>query len=117
MNLRRALGSGLQYFFVGLVAFVSVFPFIWMMVGATNLSIDIMAGKFAIGSALTENITKFFTLVDVPQVFWNSIKVAGLGTFFTIAIARSLMQSATSQTQEEEIKVAAAEEEQQEARK
>lgn len=87
MNLQRNLGSALQYFFVGLAAFVSIFPFIWMMVGATNISVDIMAGKFAIGSALVENITKFFTLVDVPLVFWNSIKVAGLGTIFTIAIS------------------------------
>ena len=87
MNLQRTFGSALQYFFVGLAAFVSVFPFIWMMVGATNISVDIMAGKFAIGSALSENIAKFFTLVDVPLVFWNSIKVAGLGTIFTIAIS------------------------------
>ena len=38
MNLQRTLGSALQYFFVGLMAFISVFPFIWMMIGAVALA-------------------------------------------------------------------------------
>ncbi len=87
MTLSRAASSALQYGFVGLAAFLSVFPFFWMMIGATNISVDIMAGKVSFGDALWENIDKFVTLVDVPLIFWNSVKVAVLGTVFTIAIS------------------------------
>lgn len=87
MTPSRLAASVLQYGFVGLVAFLSVFPFFWMIVGASNISVDIMAGKVSVGTAFIDNLTKFFTLVDVPLVFWNSIKVAGLATVVTIAIS------------------------------
>ena len=87
MNVARISSSVLQYGFVGLVAFLSVFPFFWMVIGATNISVDIMAGKVSFGAAFGANIGKFVTLVDVPLVFWNSIKVAVLGTVFTIAVS------------------------------
>jgi lactose/L-arabinose transport system permease protein len=87
MTVSRLSSSVAQYAFVGIAAFLSVFPFFWMIIGATNISVDIMAGKFAFGSALMDNVSKFFTLVDVPLVFWNSIKIAVLGTAFTIAVS------------------------------
>ena len=75
------------YAFLGIVAFLSVFPFLWMIMGATNASIDIIKGKVGIGSSLLDNIHAFATAVDVPLILWNSLKIALVATFLTLAVA------------------------------
>ena len=70
-----------------LAAFISVFPFYWMIAGATNTAVDITGGKVTFGSNLLVNITKFFTLVDVPRIFFNSAFVAITGTILTLIIS------------------------------
>lgn len=70
-----------------LAAFISVFPFYWMIVGATNTANDITAGKFTFGTNLIPNTLKFFELVDVPRVFFNSSFVAIVGTLLTLAVS------------------------------
>ncbi|HTO30682.1 MAG TPA: carbohydrate ABC transporter permease [Pararhizobium sp.] len=81
------LASIATYLLLGFVAFLSVFPFIWMAIGATNTSIDVINGKSTFGSALGINITGFFTQVDVPLVFWNTAKIAVISTVLTLAIS------------------------------
>jgi lactose/L-arabinose transport system permease protein len=83
----RTLATSGQYLFLGVMSFLSIFPFIWMMISATNSSIQIIAGKVTFGDALATNVTNFFTLVDVPLVFWNSFKVAILATVLTIVVS------------------------------
>ena len=87
MNLSRLSGTALQYAFLGLAAFLSIFPFFWMVISATNTSIDIIGGKTTFGGAFLANVGKFFTEVDVPLIFWNSAKVAVLATVLTIAVS------------------------------
>ena len=87
MNLSRLSGTALQYAFLGLAAFLSIFPFFWMVISATNTSIDIIGGKTTFGGAFAANVGKFFTEVDVPLIFWNSAKVAVLATVLTIAVS------------------------------
>lgn len=70
-----------------LAALISVFPFYWMVVGATNTANDITGGKMTFGTALFANIAKFFELVDVPRVFFNSFFVAISGTILTLIVA------------------------------
>lgn len=86
-NPARAASAVLTYGFVGLMAFLSVFPFIWMVLGATNSSIDIIKGRLAPGEAFEANVAKFFTQVNAPLVFWNSAKVAILATVLTLAVS------------------------------
>ena len=83
--IRLATGS-LQYILLGLAAFISVFPFIWMVISATNTTADIIIGKVSFGHALLTNIQTFMTQVDVPLIMWNSIKIAGVGTVLTLAV-------------------------------
>ena len=64
----RTLSMAGQYLFLGVMAFLSIFPFIWMMISSTNTSVQIMGGKVSLGSAFATNVTNFFTLVDVPLV-------------------------------------------------
>jgi lactose/L-arabinose transport system permease protein len=75
------------YTFLGLMALVSVFPFGWMVISATNASRDITRGKLSLGSALAENFSKFTELYDVGLVFWNSGKVALLGSLLTLVVS------------------------------
>jgi len=83
----RTLSTWGQYLFLGVMSFLSIFPFIWMMISATNSSIEIIGGKVSLGDAFMTNVTNFFTLVDVPLVFWNSFKVAILATLLTIVVS------------------------------
>lgn len=87
MNSSRLLSTGLQYVFLGVAAFLSLFPFFWMLISSTNTSIDIIGGKTSFGAAFATNVTNFFTQVDVPLVFWNSAKVAVLATVLTIVFS------------------------------
>jgi lactose/L-arabinose transport system permease protein len=83
----RLIRAFFVYGFLGIFAFLSVFPFLWMIMGATNASIDIVKGKAGIGTALLTNIQAFASAVDVPLIMWNSLKIALLATFFTLAVA------------------------------
>ena len=74
-TLRRRLPDIVQYAVLSLAAFLSVFPFIWMVIGATNTTSQIVRGKVTFGTALFDNIASFFAQVDVPLVFWNSVKI------------------------------------------
>lgn len=87
MNTSRLLSTGLQYVFLGVAAFLSLFPFFWMVISSTNTSIDIIGGRTAFGGAFVTNVTNFFTQVDVPLVFWNSAKVAVSATVLTIVFS------------------------------
>lgn len=70
-----------------LAAVISVFPFYWMIAGATNTANDITGGKVTFGFNLIANISKFFELVDVPRVFFNSAFVALVGTVLTLIVS------------------------------
>ena len=81
--VRRAI----VYLLLSIAAFVSVFPFFWMIVGATNKSADIIRGKNGFGSELFNNAATFFTQVDALRVFWNSAFIAVVGTALTLVIS------------------------------
>jgi lactose/L-arabinose transport system permease protein len=83
----RIFGRGLTYALLSLAAFVSVFPFFWMVVGATNLSADVVIGKATFGDQLFANAARFFATVDAPRIFWNSAFIAVVGTVLTLAIS------------------------------
>jgi len=75
------------YALLSIAAFVSVFPFFWLVVGATNISPDILSGKATPGSALFDNIVKLTQQVDLPLLFWNSTKIAVISTILTLIVA------------------------------
>jgi len=83
----RFLGRAFTYAALSLAAFLSVFPFYWMLVGTTNSSADIVKGKADFGGELVANIGRFLEQVDVPLVLYNSFKVAGIATVATLAVA------------------------------
>ena len=74
------IGRTATYLILSLAAFVSVFPFFWMLIGSTNTNADLIRGKATPGDALWRNIEVFFTSADLPRVVFNSFFIAGVGT-------------------------------------
>ena len=54
MSAIAQLRRGLVYLLLSIAAFVSIFPFYWMIVGATNRSADVVTGKASFGGELSE---------------------------------------------------------------
>lgn len=86
-NVLRFLRRALVYILMSVAAFVSIFPFLWMLISSTNTAADVLQGKSSIGGALWDNIVTFFTTVDVARVFWNSAFLAITGTILTLVIS------------------------------
>ena len=85
--MNRRLHRIMIYALLSIAAFVSVFPFFWLMVGATNISPDILSGKTTPGHALFDNIVKLTQEVDLVQLFYNSTKIAVIATALTLVVA------------------------------
>ena len=83
----RYVRRTLLYFALSIAAFVSIFPFYWMVVGSTNTSPDIAHGKATPGLHLFNNIAAFFATVDVPRMFWNSAFLALVGVALTLIVS------------------------------
>lgn len=71
-----------------LLAFVlvSIFPFYWMLSGATNASVDITKGVMTFGKSLKENWDNLQASADVFLVCWNTIKTTLIYTVVSILI-------------------------------
>ena len=86
MNARK-IRRALVYVALIIAAYVSVFPFFWMIVGSTNTMADILKGKTSFGDALLTNFAHLTSQVDLPLLFWNSAKIAVIATALTLLIA------------------------------
>ncbi len=74
------------YTFLLSAVVISVFPFYWMISGATNASVDIIKGTMNFGKALKENWNNLQESANVLVVTWNSIKTTLIYTFFSILV-------------------------------
>lgn len=83
----RIARRSLLYIGLSVAAFISIFPFYWMVIGATNTSPDIAAGKATPGLNLFNNIVAFFNTVDVPRIFFNSAFIALVGSVLTLVVS------------------------------
>ncbi len=82
----RKLSSVFKNLFLIIISFISIFPFYWMLVGATNDSKDITMGKLTFGSSLVKNITNAFDKADLWQAFFNSAVLAIIITALSLLI-------------------------------
>lgn len=83
------VGRLFTYVFLIIISFFSIFPFLWMIIGSTNTSIDILSGKMTFGSHLAENFKILFTKYNMSQVLLNSIKVSVI-TVIAILLVTSM---------------------------
>lgn len=81
------LSTTVKYIFLTVASIISVFPLVWMVIAATNKSIDIIAGKLTLGVNLLENYKNLMGQQPLWGSFWNSCKYSVLVTVFALIIS------------------------------
>lgn len=89
MKIKNILAKILVYSFLIIAFVVSVFPFYWMIAGATNSAVDVLRGKMIFGNQFISNIKSLFSTYDVPSFFFNSLKISAF-TVIGLLIISSL---------------------------
>ncbi len=79
--------GSLKYIFLILATIVSIFPFVWMVIGATNSAKDVIIGKMTPGNELINNFNMLLEMVDLKRVLWNSAKIAIIATVLLLLIS------------------------------
>ena len=74
------------YIFLIIVAFLSVFPFYWMISAATNNTFDVANGKITIGGELMTNFNNLLANYDLWRAMGNSFLYAVVQTVLAILI-------------------------------
>ncbi|SCJ38737.1 Inner membrane ABC transporter permease protein ycjP [uncultured Clostridium sp.] len=88
MNSKKRIGSVLKYVILSILSFISIFPFIWMLIAITNKSVDITSGTLMPGSHFFENL-KSLLASDVQYItaFKNSLVIAVITTTLAMVIS------------------------------
>ncbi|MGG7621288.1 carbohydrate ABC transporter permease [Bacillus coreaensis] len=81
--LKKVFGYG----FLTIASIVSIFPFLWMIISATNKSVDVTKGRLLPGSHLIENVTNLLNTVDLIPALVNSAKISIITTVLGMLIA------------------------------
>lgn len=82
----RKIKRGLQYAFLTIVSFLSVFPLYWMLSAATNKSVDVTRGKLLPGAALLDNWKGLLASQNVAGAMTNSFKYAIMLTLLSLFV-------------------------------
>ena len=76
----------LMYAFLILMSIISVFPLLWMVMAATNKSVDVTRGRLLPGTYLIENFKNLLAAQDVGSAMLNSFKYSIILTFVSLII-------------------------------
>lgn len=78
--MRKRTIYAVQYLFLTVVSIVCIFPFLWMIIGSTNKSMDITIGKMTFGNQFFINLKNLLEAGDMLTCLKNS---AILSVFIT----------------------------------
>ena len=81
------INQGIVYIILVLATIVSLFPFLWMIISATNKSVDVTKGRLLPGSNLLENIKNLLASTDLATALMNSAKISIATTILSLVIA------------------------------
>lgn len=86
--MTKRVSNILKYIFLILVSFVSIFPFAWMIISATNKSVDITRGSLLPGSNLMVNIQNLLSSdLGFVSSLLNSAVIAIITTILALFIS------------------------------
>ncbi|MGL5434046.1 MAG: carbohydrate ABC transporter permease [Lachnospiraceae bacterium] len=74
------------YTFLMVVSLLSIFPMLWMVIAATNKSVDVIAGRLTIGGSLMENYQNLIQNQNIWRFFFNSARYAVLTTILALLV-------------------------------
>lgn len=75
------------YTFLIIAAIVSIFPFLWIVISATNVSKDVSNGRLLPGTHLITNFKNLLDSVPLGQALWNSAKISVSTTLLALLVA------------------------------
>ena len=75
-----------MYLFLIIMSFISVFPLFWMVMAATNKSVDVTRGRLLPGTYLLENLKNLLASQDVGHAMLNSFKYSIVLTILSLII-------------------------------
>lgn len=78
--------NALMYVVLTIVSLISIFPLYWMLVAATNKSVDVTRGKLIPGTAFMDNWKALFSQSPVQEAMLNSFKYAIILTICALII-------------------------------
>jgi lactose/L-arabinose transport system permease protein len=67
IKFRRSM----QYLFLTIVSLLSIFPMLWMIISATNKSLDVIRGRLLPGAYLIENLKNLIKTQNVGRAMMN----------------------------------------------
>ena len=76
VNKKLTPGRALILFLFAIGAVLSLFPFVWMVIGSTQSPNDVVIGKLIPGNQFMQNWMKINKIYDVLLFFVNSTKIA-----------------------------------------
>jgi len=76
-----------MYLFLIVAAFVSIFPFLWIIVSSTNPSVDVTCGRLLPGTYFMDNLRKLLSSVDILTALKNSLLISVSTTLLAMLIA------------------------------
>ncbi|MDB8711100.1 carbohydrate ABC transporter permease [Mediterraneibacter gnavus] len=74
------------YTFLTVVSLLSVFPLYYMFCGATNKSIDVIAGRLIPGTYFIDNLKTLLANQDLVLAMWNSFRNAAVLTLISLLV-------------------------------
>ena len=88
MKKQNVCLTALKYVFLSILAFISIFPFVWMIISATNTAADVGQGKLTPGGELLTNLKNLFTSeLGFGQALLNSAVIAVITTVLALLIS------------------------------
>ena len=78
----------IKYIFLSLVSIVSVFPLVWMVIAATNQSVDVTKGTLIPGTYFLENLKAVLgSDLQYLSAFKNSLLIAAVTTILAMIVS------------------------------
>ena len=84
--MKARILSFCKYAFLIIASFLSVFPLYWMVISATNKSVDVIRGTLLPGTEFTENLKNLLDLTELGLALRNSFFNATLLTLLALII-------------------------------
>lgn len=81
-----SLKKVVTYVFLTVSALICIFPFLWMIVGATNKSVDVTKGRMLPGGHFPVNLRNLLDTVDLMTAFLNSAKISIATTVLALIV-------------------------------
>lgn len=86
--MTKKVANAGKYVFLSVVSFISVFPLIWMVIAATNKSVDITKGTMIPGTYFMENLkTLLSSDLQYVNAFKNSLIIAVVTTILAMIVS------------------------------